>query len=100
MSEGFQTGFTLAGSRGIFLRADDSDKVATFPAFSISPMGCEVMSLGSFETDQEYLAILGSHFRKQGFKIFAAKVTSLPDDKLFYSDLTEIPENPEPAGGV
>lgn len=60
--------------RILFIRADAAPIVLRFPIYRVSKLGLQLLSLGSFKSNLEYLKLIAESIKAQGFKVKIAEI--------------------------
>lgn len=76
----------ISNSKIIIVRADDPSLSFTIPSYMVTPLGEQVLSLGSPSENMQYLREIGSHIKAQGFDVTIAKFIRVSDDQIRYHD--------------
>lgn len=56
-------------SMALVLEGDDPNATFTLPGYKLTAIGSEVLTLGTFDTNVEYLKRVGVHFKLQGLSV-------------------------------
>ena len=66
--DAFQTSI-VCNNRALLVEHEDPDKTVTLPVYAITMAGVEIMSLGSFEANEEYMREIGESLKGQGLAV-------------------------------
>jgi hypothetical protein len=77
------------GQRVIVVESDDQNAKITIPCYKFTKVGTELISLGTFEIDEEYLSAFTKQLKSQKFKVSLARITKNNDEGLEYGDAIE-----------
>jgi Protein of unknown function (DUF2806) len=56
-------------NKALIIRADDAAKVLEIPAYPVTKVGAEVMRLGKFAADDDYMLVVAKDVVSKGFKV-------------------------------
>jgi hypothetical protein len=56
-------------NKALVIRGDDAAKSLDLPAYPVTKVGTEVMRLGKFDADPDYVLQVGKHIVGMGFKV-------------------------------
>lgn len=84
-------GVIRGGLVGLVIRHDTPAPTLDIPMYKIMKVGQELISLGKFEVDQEYLHKIAEFARKKGFKTSLAQFVLLPDKPSRIGINSEVP---------
>jgi hypothetical protein len=62
----------------------------SFPIASVTKLGLQIMSLGEFKADVNYLQALGVHLVSQGYEVGLGDVVSKNDSMIHWSNESKI----------
>lgn len=74
----------------ILIFTSDTNKEASFNVYKITKLGIELVKLGVFPIDYEYLELIGQELKKQKFKITIADITGYSQDHIHYDNAREL----------
>jgi hypothetical protein len=64
--------------KGLIVRSPEA-KELTLPAYSITKVGAQVMSLGKFEANNEFVLAVGQVILERGFELWMGDAREIPD---------------------
>lgn len=82
-----QTRFVKAlksNSKVLVISADDAAKTIVLPAYQLTAIGQQVLSLGHFDPHMEYLRKVGEKMKGQGFQVELADFVDVSANKIRY----------------
>ena len=59
----------VSHSKALIVEHEDASKTLEFEIYMLTAVGRQVLGLGSFEPDIEYLRLVGKEFAKKGFSV-------------------------------
>lgn len=68
----------------LLVESDDQHKTLSLGCYKISRIGTEILSLGDFEADEDYMKNLGQHIKTQGFNVKIALWTQTSNESGRY----------------
>jgi hypothetical protein len=80
----------ISNSLVLIATADDQKKEISMPSYMLTAIGTQVSSLGTFETNVEYLEEIGEHFKSQGVTVKLAKYVRDTPTSIRYFDAREL----------
>lgn len=81
----------VSHSKALILEHEDASKTLVFEIYMLTAVGRQVLGLGSFEPDIEYLRLIGKDFVKKGFAVKLADWRDISETEGQYFDAQEIP---------
>lgn len=81
----------VSHSKVLIVEHEDASKTLAFEIYKLTVVGRQVLGLGSFEPDIEYLCLVGKEFAKKGFSVKLADWRDVSDTQGEYSNALEIP---------
>ncbi|KER88231.1 hypothetical protein GW16_02355 [Xanthomonas arboricola pv. celebensis] len=74
----------------LIVTADDPSHTISAPTYLLTAIGAQVLSLGTFETNLEYLKKVAEHFKKQGVSVKLAKYIRVTPTTIKYFEAQEL----------
>jgi hypothetical protein len=68
-------------NKGLIVRSADA-KTLTLPLIGITKVGAQVMSLGKFQANTEYIVALGQLILEKGFEVFLGDLQEIQDNQF------------------
>jgi hypothetical protein len=87
----------VSHNRALIVEHEDGSKMFEFKAYMLTNIGKQVLGLGSFEPDVEYLLLIGKEFAKKGFSVKLADWVDVSDTQGRYFNEQEILIDAPPA---
>lgn len=87
----------ISHSKALIVEHEDASKTLEFEIYLLTAVGRQVLGLGSFEPDIEYLHLVGKSFIKKGFSVRLADWRDISDTQGQYFNAQEIPGDAPPA---
>lgn len=87
----------ISHRKALIVEHEDASKTLEFEIYMLTAVGRQVLGLGSFEPDIEYLHLVGKDFAKQGFSVKLADWRDVSDTQGTYFNEQEIPGDAPPA---
>ena len=88
----------VSHSKALIMEHEEASKTLEFNVYVLTAVGRQVLGLGSFEPDIEYLRLVGKDFAKKGFSVKLADWRDVSDTQGQYFNAQEIPgDAPPPA---
>lgn len=87
----------VSHSKALIVEHEDASKTLEFETYMLTAVGRQVLGLGSFEPDIEYLCLVGKEFAKKGFSVKLADWQDVSDTEGRYFNELEIPGDAPPA---
>ena len=81
----------VSHSKALIVEHEDASKTLEFAVYMLTAIGRQVLGLGSFEPDMEYLRLVGKEFAKNGFSVKLADWQDVSDTQGQYFNAQEIP---------
>ena len=75
-----------SNSMVLIATADDPNHSISMPCYQLSALGRELLRLGKFEPEVEYLKKIAEHFKTQGVEVELAKYIDISADQIQYFD--------------
>ncbi len=75
----------LSHGRALIVTHPQKDRIARLPAYQVTRLGREVLQLGTFEPHLEYLRMVGSMIKQDGFDVLLTTYTRLTENSIHYS---------------
>lgn len=73
-----------SNSMVLFITATDPNLTVSLPTYQITEVGMQVLKLGKFEANVEYLKAAGEHIKKQGFEVQLAQYIDTSPGKITF----------------
>lgn len=80
----------ISNSMVLIASADDPDHTISMPTYMLTAIGSQVLSLGSFEANVEYLKKVGEHLKTQGVSVKLAKYIRTTTTTIRYFEAQEL----------
>lgn len=80
----------VSHSKALILEHEDPAKTLDFEVYLLTAVGREILGLGSFEPDVEYLRLIGIDFLKKGFKVKIADWRDVSETQGQYFNAQDI----------
>lgn len=80
----------VSHNKALIVEHEDSSKILSFESYLLTAVGKQVLGLGSFEPDVEYLRLIGKDFLKDGFKVKIADWLAVSEKEGRYSNAQDI----------
>jgi len=80
----------ISNSLALIATADDPEKSISMPTYMLTAIGRQVSSLGTFDTNVEYLEAVGEYLKSQGFVVKLAKYVRDTPTTIRYFDGREL----------
>jgi len=74
----------LSNGRALIVKHDDPSRKLSVDVYSLTQVGVQLLGLGNFEPDLEYLRRIGKAIAAQGFEVSLAKWRQLSEDEGGY----------------
>lgn len=87
----------VSHSKALIVEHEDVSKTLEFEIYMLTAVGRQVLGLGSFEPDIEYLRLVGKDFAKKGFSVKLADWQDVSNTQGQYFNEQEIPGDAPPA---
>ncbi|SFE12981.1 DUF2806 domain-containing protein [Paracidovorax konjaci] len=87
----------VSHSKALVVEHEDASKTLDFDIYTLTAVGRQVLELGSFEPDIEYLRLVGKEFAKNGFSVKLADWQNLSETQGNYFNGIEIPGDDPPS---
>lgn len=85
---------TLAShNKALIVETNDATLTLEFKAYKVTAVGLQILDLGSFEPDVDYMRLIGKEFIKQGFRAKLANLHKLSGKKVEYFEIEEITDS-------
>jgi hypothetical protein len=81
----------LCHGRGLLLEHDDATKTLDLGAYVVTTLGRQVIKLGKFIPNEDYLLAVGSKIQKSGFKVSLVDYSDIGNGMIRYSNAHEMP---------
>ena len=78
-------------SKALIVEHEDASKTLVFEVYMLTAVGRQVLGLGSFEPDIEYLRLIGKDLARKGFAVKLADWRNVSETEGQYFDAQEIP---------
>lgn len=89
----------LAGPLAVIVTHPDATKQAKVPIYKITPIGLQVLGLGTAEPSPEYLRVLGENLCGQGFEVHLGRYFQIDAKQVrYFSDTSLCPPAPASQG--
>lgn len=80
----------VSHSKALIVEHEDASKKLDFEIYTLTAIGRQVLGLGSFEPDIEYLRLVGKEFARKGFSVRLADWREVSDTQGQYFNALEI----------
>jgi hypothetical protein len=80
----------ISNKKALILTHKDDSKKITLKMHGISTLGSEVLSLGSFNSNKEYLISIGKRFAKEGFEVSLADCKKINEEEVYVENAIKI----------
>ena len=80
----------ISNSLVLIATADDPKKEISMPTYMLTTIGMQISSLGTFDTNVEYLEEVGEHFKSQGVTVKLGKYVHTSPTTIRYFDAREL----------
>jgi hypothetical protein len=80
----------ISNKKALILTHKDDSKKITLKMHGISTLGSEVLSLGSFNSNEEYLISIGKRFAKEGFEVSLADCKKINEEEVYVENAIKI----------
>ena len=80
----------ISHNKALLLEHEDASKTLDIDIYMLTTIGRQVLGLGSFEPDLEYLRLVGQEFAKKGFSVRLADWRDISDTQGQYWNAQEI----------
>lgn len=80
----------VSHSRCMVIRCDDQNAELKFSVYSFTKLGVQIMTLGAFQSDEEYLVEFGRFLMSSGFKVSLADVVEYTSDSITWNNEVSI----------
>lgn len=97
LEEGRFINALVSHNRALIVEHEDGSKMLEFKAYMLTNVGKQVLGLGSFEPDVEYLLLVGKEFAKKGFSVKLADWVDVSDTQGRYFNEQDILIDAPPA---
>ena len=87
----------VSHSKALIVEHEDASKTLDFELYKLTSIGNQILGLGSFEPDIEYMLLLGKEFAKKGFSVKLADWRDVSDTLGNYFNPIEILSDSPPA---
>jgi hypothetical protein len=81
----------VSHGKALIVEHEDPSKTLEFEIYMLTEVGRQVLGLGSFEPDAEYLRLVGKEFVKKGFSVKLADWRQVSETKGQYFNAEELP---------
>ena len=79
-----------SNSMVLIVSADDPNHTISAPTYKLTAIGTQVMSLGTFDANAEYLKKVAAHFKTQGTSVKLAKYIKVTATTIRYFEAQEL----------
>lgn len=76
----------LSDGKALLVEHEDSNQVLKLKAYALTDVGAQILELGSFEPDQEYLRLVGKKIASEGFSVHLCDWLQTSEDWGEYSN--------------
>lgn len=83
----------MCHGRGLLLEHEDATKTIDLGAYVVTTLGRQVIKLGKFIPNEDYLLAVGSKIQKSGFKVSLVDYKHIGGGMISYSNAREIPND-------
>jgi hypothetical protein len=80
----------ISNSMVLIVSAEDASHTISAPTYMLTAIGAQVLSLGTFDTNVEYLKTVAEHFKTQGASVKLAKFTRVTATTIRYFEAQEL----------
>ena len=80
----------ISHGKALIVEHEDSSKTLELEAYMLTTAGTQVLGLGSFEPDVEYMRLIGKGFVTKGFSVKLADWRELSETEGKYSNAQEL----------
>lgn len=80
----------ISNSMVLVVSAEDPGHTISAPTYILTAIGAQVLSLGTFDTNVEYLKKVAEHFKTQGASVKLAKFTRVTATTIRYFEAQEL----------
>jgi len=80
----------ISNGKALIIEHDDPEKTLQLEVYPLTEVGKQVLELGSFESDIDYLKLVGKHIAAQGFKVQLCDWRQLSDTEGQYFNPVQI----------
>ncbi|WP_325950932.1 DUF2806 domain-containing protein [Pseudomonas putida] len=87
----------VSHNKALIIEHNDASKTIEFEIYMLTAVGRQVLELGSFEADTDYLRLVGKEFVEKGFAVKLADWQSISDTQGRYYNAQEIKNDATPA---
>lgn len=87
----------ISHSKALIVEDEDASKTLEFEIYMLTAVGRQVLGLGTFEPDIEYLRLIGKDFANKGFSVKLADWRDVSDTQGQYFNAQELLSDAPPA---
>jgi hypothetical protein len=80
----------ISHNKALIVEHEDEKKVLTLEVYNLTQVGIQILSLGSFEPDLEYLRAVGKGIATKGFKVSLCDWRQVSENMGNYSNPEQI----------
>ena len=95
VNERFARAFRSHG-KALIVEHDDASKTLDFQIYLLTDIGRQILGLGTFEPDVEYMRLVGKDIAKKGFRVQLADWRDVSDTEGQYFNAVEISDDTSP----
>lgn len=86
--------FLVSHDKALIVSHSDASKVFEMKVYILTAVGMQVLGLGSFESDPEYLQSIGKEVAAQGFTVHMVDWQAISDGRFQYSNPQQVQDQP------
>jgi len=90
----------LGGVYALLVEHDDPAKVLKLPIYKVTPIGIQILALGTPQMSLKYLRSVGQAICKQGYRVQLARYEPVNELQIRYFDSERICPKPEQAAAI
>jgi len=79
----------ISNSMILIIKASEHESFIEMPVYLVTEIGMQLLSLGSFEPNIDYLKAVGAHFKSQGCSVKLASYERTPTE-ILYLDVQDL----------
>ncbi|MFC1491317.1 hypothetical protein ACFLQ0_01860 [Nitrospinota bacterium] len=87
--EKFEIAFAC-NNKGLFVTSDDLNSDLTLPAYKVTKLGKEIISLGKFEANVPYVRKIGEEIKDKGFEVKLGDIVTYVDDEIEAQNMQQL----------
>lgn len=86
----------ISHGKALIVEHDDAARSLKFEMYLLTEVGRQILGLGSFEPDLEYMRLVGKNFAKKGFRVQLADWINLSENQGRYANAEVIDDGASP----